>query len=244
MPTAPDPVRPATRPTATNRRTARKTRLIVVYGYTCDKTPKLMNSRTWSLRAIAGNGGKVAHVDIECNTEDPKNMTRNIVRRLFLPKKPLPDTQFVRRVRASVCAALRRGERVILAGHSYGGSVVTRIAESVECGDAGQLDVVTFGSIYMRSLRAIQSGVRIRQYAYQKDIAAACHRRNITACSFVTPIPTKRNPLQAHMEYQAFIDEIARTGSITIDIATVLARLAANAKKTTKRKKEAVAPAP
>jgi alpha-beta hydrolase superfamily lysophospholipase len=181
-----------------------------------------MANRTNSLRAIAGNAGKVAHVDVFCNEQDPHSMTENIVRRLVAPKKPLPDTPFVQKVRAAVCAALRRGERVLLAGHSYGGSVATRVAESVDCAGGGTLEVATFGSIYVRSPRAIQPGVRIRHYMYEKNIAAACHRRNVATCSFVNAIPTTLNSVRAHMDYQAFVDEIARTGAITIDIAAVL----------------------
>lgn len=203
----------------------KKTRLIVVFGYTCDRYPTNMANRINSLRAIAGNAGKVAHVDVFCNEQDPHSMTRNIVRRLVAPKKALPDTPFVQKVRAAVCAALRRGERVLLAGHSYGGSVATRIAESVDCSEGGgTLEVATFGSIYVRSPRAIQPGVRIRHYMYEKNIAAACHRRNVATCSFVNAIPTSLNGVRAHMDYQAFVDEIARTGAIDVDIAAVLAK--------------------
>lgn len=205
------------------------TRLIVVYGYTCDRFRKTTRNRATSLRAIAGNAGRVSHVDVFCNDKDPDDMTRNIVRRLIAPKKTLPDTPFVQEVREAVCAAMRRGERVVLVGHSYGGSVATRIAESVRC--RGTLEVATFGSIYTRSPRAISQGVRIRQYMYAREVAAACHRRNLQSCPFVTRIPTRLNGLRAHMNYQAFIDEVARTGAIDIDVPAVLAAYNGAAKK-------------
>ena len=160
-------------------------------------------------------GGPVAAVDVLCNTHDPKNMLRDIGRRVLHPKTRLPDTVFVRRVRAAVCAALKAGERVILVGHSYGGSVAVRVGEHFDCDGVrtDRLDIVTFGSIYMRS--GLSNGIRLHQFSYANDIAKACHRRAVGACDFVTTLPpTGKDGLRSHMAYQSYIDDIVRSGVV------------------------------
>lgn len=190
------------------------TRVIVVYGLTCDRTPELINNRRQMFRTIMG--GPVAAVDVLCNTHDPKNMLRDIGRRVLKPKTRLPDTAFVRKVRAAVCAALKAGERVILVGHSYGGSVAVRVGEHFDDCDGvrtNRLDIVTFGSIYMRS--GLSNGIRLHQFSYANDIAKACHRRAVGACDFVTTLPpTGKDGIRSHMDYQTHIEAIVRSGVV------------------------------
>ncbi len=195
-----------------------KTRLIVVYGYTCDVFANTTAARKNSLKAIAArhrHATGIQAVDVFCNTETAHTMTRDILLRLLRQKKPLPDSAFVEKVRKAVCDALRRGERVLLVGHSYGGSVATRIAEKVPCAHADRLEVATFGSIYIRSPRALTPGVTAKHYSYDVDIAAMCHGRNVKTCTFVNVLPTTlKSGLQAHMNYQKHINRVAHTGSI------------------------------
>lgn len=189
------------------------TRVIVVYGLTCDRTPELINTRRQLFRTIMG--GTVAAVDVMCNTHDPKNMLRDIGRRVLKPKTHLPDTAFVRRVRAAVCAALKAGERVILVGHSYGGSVAVRVGEHFDCDGVrtNRLDIVTYGSIYTRS--GLPHGIRLHQFMYANDIAKACHRRAVGACDFVTTLPpTGKDGLRSHMAYDTHIEAIVRSGVV------------------------------
>jgi hypothetical protein len=187
------------------------TRVIVVYGLTCDRTPNLLQTRRQTFRNIMG--GSVTAVDVLCNTDDPKNMLRDIGRRVLKPKDQLPDTAFVRRVRDKVCAALAAGERVILVGHSYGGSVAVRVGEYLDCDRPDRLDIVTFGSIYMRS--RLPNGIRLHQFSYANDIAKACHRRAVGSCDFVTPLPpTGKDGLRSHMAYQSYIEDIVRSGVV------------------------------
>lgn len=209
--------------------------MIVVYGLTCDwKWNNAANisskqAREQELRGIAlkSRNSPVFAVHVRCNTENSKNMTRNILRRVMYPKRPLPETRFTTIIREEVCRALKNGERVILVGHSYGGSVAVRVGENIaRCGDGvglDRLEIATFGPIYMRSPRAFPPEIHIRQYTYKKDIAGACHRRKLGACEFATVLPnTGKNPLEAHMDYGSYINRIARTGSVDIDPTTTL----------------------
>ena len=199
-----------------------KTRMFVIYGFTCDLTKNTLRRRALELQGIANASKRRAiEVSVHCNEKTSTNMPKNIARRVIWPKRPLSNTPFVVQMRAAVCKALQNGERVVLVGHSYGGSVAVRIAESVEhmCGPvpAHRLSIATFGSIYTRSPRSISSRVHLRQYAYANDIAKMCHRRNVRSCPFITELPpTGTNGVRSHMAYGSYIERIARTGSVDL----------------------------
>lgn len=202
------------------------TRLIVVYGYGCDTRYGELEQRHAQLRQNR-NRSKVTHVDVMCNTQEPKSMTYDIWKRLVRGKKLLEPTKFVVRVMDAVCQALQRGENVILAGHSYGGSVVARVAMflGTELGGIctpqtfnrrllSKLRVVTFGSIFIPPPEKTH-GIKIEHYVYANDIAGLCHKQS-RRCEFVKMMRARPGlgPIQSHTNYDHLITSIAQTGSI------------------------------
>lgn len=202
------------------------TRLIVVYGFGCDTSYGELEQRHAQLRQNQ-NRSKVTYVDVMCNTHEPKSMTYDIWKRLVSGKKLLEPTKFVVRVMDAVCQAIKRGEKVILAGHSYGGSVVARVAMFLGTDLGGmctsqtlnrrllsKLRVVTFGSIFIPPPDKTR-GIKIEHYVYANDIAGLCHKQN-RRCEFVKVIKPRPGlgPLQSHANYNHLITSIAQTGSI------------------------------
>lgn len=182
--------------------------MIVVYGLGCNVFKNSMAVRQKALNA-ARNKNLIAGIETYCNTDDPKSMVRNIANATF--RKKMLVTPFVERVMQRVCEALQQGEKVILIGHSYGGSVVSRIAMHLRCKEYAQhLRAVTFGSIFVPPMQ-LTKGVNIQHYSYKNDVAIACHRsKNIEYWNQ----PHMHGPVNAHMQYNKYILEIAKSGSV------------------------------
>jgi hypothetical protein len=207
---------------------AKKTRMIVVYGYMCDKYVKNTEARHAQLLRDM-NRAKIDDINVMCNTAEPQSMTYDIWRRLFRSKRILEPTKFVLKVMDAVCRALRRGEEVILVGHSYGGSVASRIAMFIGTMLGGscsarntfnrrllaKLRVVTFGSIFIPPPEATR-GVKVNHYVYANDIAALCHKQN-RRCEYVKVLKPRPGfgPLKSHVNYDHLVTSIAQTASIS-----------------------------
>lgn len=196
--------------------TMQPTRMIVVYGYGCDKYVQDMDERRQNLNA--GRHPSIASVDVMCNDTEPHSMTYDIWKTLLRKKKLLEPTPFVKRIIGKVCQALRNGERVMLLGHSYGGSVVSRVALYLaqECphADVDRLHIATFGSIFIPPPEHT-NGINIAHYAFTNDIARFCHKLPHT-CPYVTMMEPrdKRGPIASHMNYDHMIMNIARSGTL------------------------------
>lgn len=193
------------------------TRLIVVYGYGCDVFTNDVDKRHKELNSQR-NMSRISAVDVFCNDTEPKSMTYDIWKTLVRRREILEPTPFVERVMAAVCDALSKSERVLLLGHSYGGSVVSRVAMflAAHCPhryDFGNLQVATFGSIFIPPPSRVP-GIAVKHFAFTNDIAKLCHKQSPTCSHVVMMPPRHRNPVTSHMDYDDMILDIARTGSI------------------------------
>jgi hypothetical protein len=200
----------------------RPTRLIVVYGYGCDVFSTGLKERRRILNGIKRERKKFTAIDVMCNDKHSKSMTANIRRRLT--SSPLPVTAFVREVLDHVTSCLDRGEKVTLVGHSYGGSVVSRVAIELKKraggGKVPLFKAITLGSIFIPSTNATE-GVNVRHYVYDNDIARVCHKRG-RDCDFVKFLKPKNGygMVKSHMDYDAYITGIATTGSTNLNAIT------------------------
>ena len=193
-----------------NSAPARTTRMIIVYGFTCDLTRKTLDRKRAELMQIRHKS--IDAVDVECNLEEPNSMTYDIWRRLVSSGKLLEPTSFVRKIMAKVCDALGRGERVVLVGHSYGGSVASRVGMFLKkfcpAADLSRLEILTLGSIFVPPPETTQ-GIRIKHVAYSNDVARVCSK---AGCETELIPPRKRDPVMSHLNYAHIIERVARTG--------------------------------
>ena len=211
--------------TITQQQRQRPTRLIVVYGYGCDVFSNSLRSRRAVLNTIRKERKKFTSIDVVCNDKQPKSMTRNIARRATTRNSnSLPLTTFVQQVLRHVVQALMTGEQVTLVGHSYGGSVVSRVAIELKKlfgkVPTSSLKAITLGSIFIPSPEKTD-GVNIKHYAYDNDIAKLCHKRS-KACSFIRFLRPKQGygGIKSHMNYDGYITAIASTGLTNLNYKT------------------------
>ena len=197
-----------------------KTKMIVVYGFGCDKYLSDLERREREL-LFERNSRKVYDVEVLCNVDEPRSMTMDIWLRLVKSGKQLEPTRFVKKVLTKVCRALDNGDKVILVGHSYGGSVASRVAMFLghfcpSTRDLAKLRVVTFGSIFIPPPSATP-GISVKHYAYDNDIAALCHKQT-RACAHLQRLKPRpgRGPLGSHMNYDHLVLEVARTANTNL----------------------------
>lgn len=115
-----------------------------------------------------------AEVEVLCHASTGK-ILKNVVK-TYCSIIPSKRTPFVQGVVERVLAALPR-RRVILAGHSYGGSVVARVAEVLSARRPASLanfGALTFGSIYVPPAPRT-AGVGIVHYMHYGDVALRCN---------------------------------------------------------------------
>ena len=193
-------------------------RMIVVYGYGCDVFQKGIHQRREKLRNI--KHPQFGSVDVFCNDKEPRSMTYDIWKTLVKHGILLDPTPFVRKIIDEVCQSLRRKEKVTLVGHSYGGSVVSRVAMYLKnhCSnvDTSLLRVVSYGSIFIPPTE-MTHGISIKHVIYSNDIAKMCHKKS-TKCPQQDNLHVLRhtswNPVAVHMNYDGMIENVAKTGIV------------------------------
>lgn len=191
-------------------------RMIVVYGYGCDVFQKNLKNRSRTLQQV--KHPSFGSVDVFCNDKEPRSMTYDIWKTLVKRGILLEPTPFVRKIIDEVCRSLRRKERVTLVGHSYGGSVVSRVAMYLKthCSnvDISRLRVLTYGSIFIPP-QHVTHGISIKHTVYSNDIAKMCHKKSST-CPKQDNVhiltPRFWNPIVSHMNYDTMIENVAKAG--------------------------------
>ncbi len=189
-------------------------KMVVVYGFGCNHFGRAVSARQIMLNQIR-NKEAILDVEVMCNTIDSKSMTYDIWRRL--KNKDLEPTPFVEHVMIDVASKLARGEHVLLVGHSYGGSVASRVAmflSEYEYDQVHNLQIGTFGSIFIPPPEATGS-IDIRHYVYANDIAMLCHKRSNSYENLILlDSRYKANPVYSHMDYDHWIARVAQSGSL------------------------------
>lgn len=189
-------------------------RMIVVYGLGCNHFEKSVRARQVMLNRIRKKD-LIADVEVMCNTTDSKSMTYDIWKRLR--DKELEPTPFVEQVMTQVASKLAMDDQVLLLGHSYGGSVVSRVGMFLSEYDhehLHNLQIATFGSIFVPPPEATRS-LDIRHYMYENDIAILCHKRSTSYDNLIVLDPRyKRNSVLSHMDYDHLIEKVARHGDL------------------------------
>ena len=188
--------------------------MMVVYGFGCNHFEKGVRARQAMLNRIRKKD-IIADVEVMCNTTDSRSMTYDIWRRLR--NRDLEPTPFVEQVMTRVASKLANDEQVLLLGHSYGGSVVSRVGMFLSEYDHDHmcnLQIATFGSIFVPPPEATGS-IDIRHYMYDNDIAILCHKRSKSYGNLTILDPRyKRNSILSHMDYDHLIEQVARQGSL------------------------------
>jgi hypothetical protein len=186
--------------------------MIVVYGLGCHTNLERLRSLKYQMTAKKNKS--IDKIDVLCNIEDPGSVRYNVWKSLVDQKAIREPTKFVRSVLGKVCNAMMRGEKVILVGHSYGGSVVSRVAMYLRmCPNIRRenLELATFGSIFIPP--TTETGP-MRHFTYSNDIARMCQGRG--RCGNVTMLRPRpgMGPVAAHSDYTEMILSIANRGKI------------------------------
>lgn len=95
----------------------------------------------------------------------------------YLHVKDKREDKFVKKVKQFILEQVHvMNKKVILFGHSYGGGVVSRVAEQLKKESfTGPVSLVTFGSIYISSAKKTD-GFDIVHYMYDQDVALKVSR--------------------------------------------------------------------
>lgn len=121
---------------------------------------------------------------IYCNQSLNNTMTQ--IGKNFLGRVPRMKDSFPQYIYAEIKRYLHQNYKVFVWGHSYGGSIVSRIAEFLsEHGlSTPALQLFTFGSIYV-PLPSQTSGVNIKHYMFYRDVALKVNKLNPERDTFV-----------------------------------------------------------
>lgn len=154
----------------------------------------------------------------------------------FIPSK---KNKFVQYVLNEVKQYIDRGYNVFLVGHSYGGSVVSRIAEILHR-EASQglsyihrLHIITLGSIYVSHPQRTQ-GVNISHYMFVNDVALKCnnlgkkgmkesHVTWLQQGNYIAPLKKKKSIFGTNEEWEThnsynFIKQIIHDEKLPVKI--------------------------
>ena len=145
---------------------------IVVYGLGCGSSDD-------NLQLISNNLSIISHIPIEvmCDKSEVLSVGATIVA-TYCKITPWKLDKFVKEVYKTVKKNIEDGFNIILIGHSYGGSVVSRVAEIFNNDEPtkslSNLEIATMGSIYIPKANNVKN-VKIKHYMYTYDISLKCN---------------------------------------------------------------------
>jgi len=154
--------------------------LVMVLGLGCSSMPP-QNINKMRVSFAEYLRGTVDEVVLMCNTSYVSTVYD--IAQTYCSFRPGLNNVFVKEVADVVTKHLDAGHRVTLLGHSYGGSVAARVAESFVKQLAGRsnafatspsLSIYTFGSIYIPKQARVE-GIDIVHYMYVNDVALKCN---------------------------------------------------------------------
>lgn len=177
------------------------TALVVVYGFLCNMSPARLQQHLENILKAAHSS--VTSVDVVCDNLTTR-VVKNIAKKTFSKNGALNTTAFVQSVQGLVRSRLRAGSRVLLMGHSYGGSVVARVFGTLTKREQHLVKAVTFGSIH------VSPNTQVHHVMYKYDIAWLCHARS-PKCDTVHILPpeTGQGPVRQHVSYAKHILDFA-----------------------------------
>ena len=162
----------------------RSAAIIMVLGLGCHE----MDDGDKELYADQFKKGSVATVAIECN-KSVVNSVKDVLKTAcsLAPSRKEKQVQHVIKLLNNLLWPDRNGgqqnRHVYILGHSYGGSVVSRVAQIISDDSARiyrfakrRIHAATFGSIYIPS-PVTTAGVDIVHYMFQNDVATKCNKQ-------------------------------------------------------------------
>lgn len=147
---------------------SKKSVLFIIVGLGCSMQSK--NDRIYYSKRYSEHYGMPTHY--MCNTVERKSV-KNIAKTVCGIRPSLKST-FVVKVLTMMKDYMSKGYKVYASGHSYGGSVISRIALALSMDpsfDPIMFSALTFGSIYVPET----IGVDITHYMYNNDVALRCN---------------------------------------------------------------------
>jgi hypothetical protein len=168
------------------------------------------------------------HVTLKCN-ESGSNVIKNIIK-VAIKFNPSKYDPFVQEILEEIKIYMKKDVRIILIGHSYGGAVVSRVAEQLNASikksrnSNTKLQVATFGSIYISEKKKVKN-VNILNYMFTNDVVLkinGLHQpkkvNNINIDSnrvvWLNHHPYYTSRWDIHNDYNKMIEEVFTTKNI------------------------------
>lgn len=175
---------------------------VVVYGFLCNMDQeRLQKEKRYFMKHAHPS---ITDVDVMCD-----NRTARVAGNIFsqtIRNTMKHDNLFQQAVHDRIAYYLQRKQKVIVVGHSYGGSIVSRLAHHFR--GERDLKMFTFGSIHL------PRDPLLKHHMYKHDIAFVCHKSRPHVCEHVTWLPPRKRagPLAQHMDYWSLILALAENG--------------------------------
>ena len=176
--------------------------MVVIRGFGCNFSRNHLTETAATLMMEAH--ASITSVDVLCNPST-KNMAKNIRSRLL--GRDIHATEFVLAAAKFVADVARTRKKVILVGHSYGGSVVGRVVGVLDTNATlkNKISSATVGTIYIP-----RNSTSTDHFIYTFDIAILCNKYvKGPHIAWMAP-PPRKGPVGVHFEYGYILSDIAQ----------------------------------